>query len=339
MANRDTLAIGASAGGVEALLKLAESLPREFPATVLVTMHLASHTRSVLDDLLSRAGPLPASFARDKERLRKGHIFIAPPDRHLILEGDRLLLGRGPRENRARPAIDPMMRSVALCCGPRAIGIVLTGTLSDGASGLWAIGQCGGMTVVQDPSDATFPDMPTNALNRLRPDHVVTLAAMPNLLNSLVSQPEGEPMPVPESIQFEVEIAKGSSATIAEMDQIGARSPFACPDCHGAMWELDEGEVVRYRCHVGHTYTAEVLSLVLDETLRRALASALRALEERRTLLKGLQRQAERSKHSRLAASWAHRAQEAEQELVVLRNSIARLDRIVAPDEGARAAE
>jgi len=339
MANRDVVAIGASAGGVEALIRLAEKFPADFPAAVLITIHLASHARSVLDDLLNRAGRLPARFAADDERLRKGHIYIAPPDRHLILEGEKLLLGHGPRENNTRPAIDPMMRSVAICCGARAIGVVLTGTLNDGASGLWAIGQCGGITVVQDPSDAAFPDMPLNAMNRLQPDHVVTLAAMPRLLASLVTQPAGEPMPVPESVQFEVAVAKGGHSSIAEMDRIGKRSAFACPDCHGAMWEIDEGELVRYRCHVGHTYTAELLSVALDEQLRRAISSALRALEERRALTLRLQAQAEQSDQARLAASWAERAREIERELGVIRESIARLDEITARAESRRAAE
>src|SRR5579885_104823 len=339
MANRDVVAIGASAGGVEALIRLAEKFPADFPAAVLITIHLASHARSVLDDLLNRAGRLPARFAADDERLRKGHIYIAPTDRHLIVEGDKLLLGHGPRENNTRPAIDPMMRSVAVCCGARAIGVVLTGTLDDGASGLWAIDQCGGITVVQDPSDAAFPDMPVNALNRLRPDHVVTLAAMPRLLASLVTQPAGAPMAVPESIEFEVAVAKGAHSTIAEMDRIGKRSALACPDCHGAMSEIDEGELVRYRCHVGHTYTAELLSVALDEHLRRAISSALRALEERRTLTRRLQAQAEQSHQPRIAASWAARAEEIERELGVIRDSIARLDEIAARSESRRAAE
>lgn len=338
MANRDVLAIGASAGGVEALVRLAEHLPGDFPAAILITVHVPSTSRSVLDELLSRAGPLPASIASGGERLRNGRIFIAPSDRHLLMEDDHLLLGHGPRENWARPAIDPMMRSVAVCCGPRAVGAVLTGTLTDGASGLWAIDQCGGMTVVQDPSDAAFPDMPSNALSRLHPDHIVALAEMPHLLGSLVSQPEGEHVPTPESIQFEVEIAKGAYSSIADMDRIGRRSAFACPDCHGIMWEINEGELVHFRCHVGHTYTDELLSLAVDENLRRALASALRALEERRTLLKGLQKQAERT-NSRIAGSWAQDVKEVEQELAVLRNSVARLKRMKAQGEATRAAE
>jgi two-component system chemotaxis response regulator CheB len=281
MANRDVLAVGTSAGGVAALLFLAKRLPRELPASVLVTIHLPRHGPSSLDDIHSRAGPLPATFATDNDILHKGRIYIAPPDRHLIVDGDRLSLGEGPRENNTRPAIDPMLRSAGACCGPRTVGVVLTGTLGDGASGLWAVGQCGGMTVVQDPKDAEFAEMPLTALNRARPDHVVGLADMPALLDSLAHQPAGEARPVPRSIRYEVEIARGGPGSMNEMDGIGRRSVLACPDCGGVMWEIDEDELVRFRCHVGHTYTAEVMSLALDENLRRGLASALRALEER----------------------------------------------------------
>jgi len=254
----------------------------------------------------------------------------------LIID-DRVVLGRGSRENNSRPAIDPMLRSVAGCCGSRSIGVVLTGTLHDGASGLWAVDQCGGISVVQDPSDAAFPDMPLNALTRLNPDHVVTLAAMPDLLASLVLQPAGAPMPVPESIRFEIDIAKGQPSSIESMDRLGRRSPLACPECHGVMWEIDEGALVRYRCHVGHTFTAELVSLALDDNLRRGLASALRALEERRELARTLREQAERNSQPLLAASWARRAEEFESELEVIRDAIRRLDSLAHAEHKAAA--
>jgi two-component system, chemotaxis family, protein-glutamate methylesterase/glutaminase len=339
MANRDILAIGTSAGGVEALLFLARSFPPEFPAAIFVTIHLPSRFRSSLDEVLDRAGPLSAVFANDGDTLRKGRIYIAPADRHMLVEDDRIVLGRGSRENNARPAIDPMLRSVAACCGPRTVGVVLTGTLTDGASGLWAVDQCGGVTVVQDPSDAAFPEMPANALNRLQPDHVVRLKDMPKLLSHLALQPAGDVMPVPQSVEFEIEIAKGSHASIDDMDGVGRRSGLACPDCHGAMWEIDEGNLVRYRCHVGHTYTAELMSIALDDNLRRALGSALRALEERRALARRLERQADRGRLPHLAATWARRAEEFQDELNVIRDSIERLDRIRVREEKRAAAE
>jgi two-component system chemotaxis response regulator CheB len=339
MANRDILAIGASAGGVEALTYLAKNFPTNFPAAVLVTVHLSSEGGSVLDEILDRSGPLPAAFANGHDNLKKGHIYIAPVDRHLIVDDHRLLLGRGSRENNSRPAIDPMMRSAAACCGPRTVGVVLTGTLNDGASGLWAIDQCGGITVVQDPGDAQYRDMPTNALNRVRPDHVVGLAAMPQLLNELALQPAGEIMPVPDSVKFEVEIAKGGHATIDDMNRIGRPSGLACPECHGAMWEINEAGLVRYRCHVGHTYTAALMNIALDENLRRALGSALRALEERRSLARRLEKQARQNNQLYLAASWARRAEEFERELDVIRYSVSRMEELAVRHENERAAE
>ena len=342
MANRDVLAIGTSAGGVEALLFLAKRLSRELPAAIFVTIHLPSHSRSALDDVLTRAGPLPAQFARAGDVVRKGHIYIAPPDRHLLLEGERVALGEGPRENNARPAIDPMLRSTALCCSARAIGVVLTGTLGDGASGLWAIRHGGGITVVQDPKDAAFPEMPLTALNRAKPDHVVSLGEMPLLLERLVNQPAGEARPLPRSIVYEVEVARTGRGSMEEMDTFGRRSVLACPDCGGVMWEIDEEDLLRYRCHVGHTYTAEVMSLALVENLRRALASALRALEERVALARKLYQQAVDGGHRLLAETWAEKAREFEREMEVIRGSIRRMDRIAAAaDEpkGARAAE
>jgi two-component system chemotaxis response regulator CheB len=334
MGNRDVIAIGTSAGGVEALIHLARNFPPDLPASVLVTIHLSSYHRSALDEILTRAGPLPAHFATEGQPYRKGHIYIAPHDRHLLVEGERLALGSGPRENNSRPAIDPMLRSVAACCGARAVGVVMTGTLGDGASGLWAVQQCSGMTVVQDPHDAAFAEMPLTALTRVHPDHVTPLAEMPRLLASLARQPAGEQVPIPQTIAFEADIARGGHATMDDMDDLGRRSVLACPDCHGVMWEIDEGELVRYRCHVGHAYTAELMSVALDGSLRRALASALRALEERLALARKLQHQAERQHHPLLADNWSRKASEFQQELEIIRDAVRRMD-VIAQSQPA----
>ena len=216
MANRDLLAIGASAGGFEALRFLVGKFPRDLPASVLVVLHLPSQFRSELDAILTGSGPLPAGFAADGEPLNRGRIYIGHPGSHLIADGDRLRLGLGPRENNARPAIDPMLRSVGLCCGPRAVGVVLTGTLGDGAAGLVALKQCGGITVVQDPDDAAYPEMPIAALRRAKPDHVAPLAAMPALLTTLVGQPAGSPVQVPEMMRYEVEIARSGRSSMRD---------------------------------------------------------------------------------------------------------------------------
>jgi two-component system chemotaxis response regulator CheB len=336
MANRDVVAVGTSAGGVEALVFLAKHFHRDFPASVLVTIHLPSHARSELDVILSRSGPLPAFFASEGDVLKRGFIYLAPPNRHLILDGERLALGEGARENNSRPAIDAMLRSTAVCCAPRTIGVVLTGTLGDGASGLWAVRRMGGITVVQDPKDAAFSEMPLTALNRAKPDHVTPLSDIPALLENLVRQPAGEPRPVPRSIRYEVDIARNGHSSMDEMDTIGRRSVLACPDCGGIMWEIDEGDLSRYRCHVGHTYTAEVMSLALDENLRRALATALRALEERVALARKLKKQAAEGGHRLLAQTWEGKSREFEREMEVIRNSIRRVDQLAAGSEGPK---
>lgn len=338
MANRDILAIGTSAGGVEALAFLAKRFHPQFPASVLVTIHVPSQSRSTLDELLSRAGPLPAQFASDGDVLKKGRIYIAPSNRHLIVDGHRLVLGEGARENHARPAVDPMLRSAAVCCGARAVGVVLTGTLSDGASGLWAVKRAGGISVVQDPKDAEFSEMPFTALNRAQPDYVVRLSDMPALLDSLVHQQAGDVKPVPRSLQFEVDIARGAHGTMDEMDGIGRRSVLACPDCGGVMWEINEGELSRFRCHVGHAYTAEMMSLALDENLQRALASAERALEERLALARKLNKQALDAGHRLLAEIWAERTREFEREMEIIRASIRRMDQLAADIDAAKRA-
>ena len=330
MAHRDILAIGTSAGGFDALRFLAGEFQRDFPASILVVIHLPSQFRSTLDAILTQAGPLPATFAVDGEKFEKSHIYIAPPGRHLLVVSEELRLGSGPRENNTRPALDPLFRSAGLCCGPRTIGAVLTGTLGDGAAGLLALKQCGGITVVQDPGDAAFPEMPTTALTLSQPDHVVSLAGMPALFADLVRRPVGQPVPATEAIAYEVDIAGGRRGSMSEMDRTGRRSLFACPDCHGVMWEMNEGELVRYRCHVGHAYSAELMSLALDENLARALGSALRALDERTAIARKLERQATDAGRTRIATSWADRARELEGEAKIIRDSARRTDELAA---------
>jgi two-component system chemotaxis response regulator CheB len=333
MDNRDILAIGTSAGGVEALMHLARTFRADFPASILVTIHLSNRFDSALDELLTQAGPLKAEFARHGDLLRKGRIYVAPPDRHLLIADERVHLGFGPRENNARPAIDPMLRSIAVCCCNRAVGVVLTGTLGDGASGLWAIKECGGLTVVQDPRGAAFSEMPQAALERSQPDHVVDLERMPLLLDSLAHQPAGEARATSANVHYEVQIARDGGGSMSNMDRLGRRSVLSCPDCQGVMWEIDEDALMRFRCHVGHTYAADLMSLALDENLRRALGSAQRALEERVTLARKLHKQAQHDKYPLLAETWSAKVHECEQEMKVIRDSIQRMESIAAHEE------
>jgi two-component system chemotaxis response regulator CheB len=330
MSNRDVLAIGTSAGGVKALQFLASEFPSDFPASVLIVIHLPAHFDSMFDSILTLAGPLPAHFARDGMTMERGHVYIGPPDSHLIVDGDKLRLGQGPRENNARPAIDTLFRSVALCCGHRSVGVMLTGSLGDGASGLHTLHEYGGRTVVQDHADAAFSGMPEAALTRFQPDHVTSLAGMPELLRRLVSQPRGTPVKPSANLIYEVDVAKGGNTSMSQLDHMGQRSLLACPDCHGVMWEIKEGNLLYYRCHVGHAYTAELMSLALDEALRRALNSGRRALDERIALTRTLYKQAQDAGHRHLAESWSRKLAECEREAGILRDALRLFDHLAA---------
>ena len=337
MGNRNILAIGTSAGGVEALQFLASRLDADLPAAVLVTIHLPSGGGSTLDKLLSHRGALPAKFAEDGESLRHGVIYLAPPDRHLLIADGHVRLGHGPRENNSRPAVDPMLRSAALYGADRTIGVVMTGTLGDGASGLCSLAECGGLIVVQDPSDAAFAEMPRNALQRVSPDHIVPLAQMPELLTQLVRQPAGEARIPPNLLKYEVEVALTGHAGIMEIDRFARRSPLTCPDCHGTMWEIDEGDLLRYRCHIGHAYTVDLMSIALDESLRRALATALRTLEERVALARKLEMDARQRQKMSVAADWERRGKEYQKEVGAVRAAILRIDSLEVSQRTKRA--
>lgn len=333
MANRDILAIGTSAGGVEALMQLVKGLEPELRAMVLVTIHLPATYRSSLDELLSKSGPLPAHFAEHGEEFCSGRICIAPPNRHLLVDGEKLWLGAGARENYARPSVDVMFRSAAVCCGGRMIGVILTGTLGDGASGLWTAAQCGAITVVQDPRSAAFAGMPDTALERVQADHIVDLPNMALLLNELVHQPACKTLPAPRGAKLELAAARSGDGDMAAMDEMWRRSLLSCPECQGVMWEIDEGQLVRYRCHAGHAFTDEVMSAALDESLSKGIATAKRVLEERVMLAQRLHKQAIENGHPLTAATWVDRIAEYQVEMETVVKAILRIEAIAASSQ------
>jgi two-component system chemotaxis response regulator CheB len=275
--NHDIVVVGASAGGVEGLRTIAARLPADLPAAVFVVVHMAAEGRGLLPQLLDKAGPLAAVEAGEGARIERGRIYVARPDHHLLLEDNRMVLVRGPKENRSRPAVDPLFRSAALQYGPRVIGVVLTGSLDDGAAGLAAIKSRGGLAVVQDPHDALFPSMPRAALRAVQADHVVPLSEIAAVLARLVPTPAG-PAPKPED-QLRVEVSMGTGQP-EDIDRLGPQSPYGCPECGGVLNEVDDVAVLRFRCRVGHAYTAETLAAEQDQTIEGSLWAALRALEE-----------------------------------------------------------
>ena len=313
-ASRDVVVIGASAGGVSALRDLVAGLPADFPAAVAVVLHLGSRRPSQLAEILDAAGPLPAVTARDGQRLNRGCIHVAPPNRHLLVAGDHLHLRRGPKENMARPAIDVLFRTAAVSCTSRVIGVVLTGMLDDGTAGLSAIKRCGGLAVVQDPADAPFPDMPRSALAQVDVDHVRPLAALPGLLAELVATAAPAPPEVPPELRAEALLAAQELDAPADQHAFGTLSPFTCPECHGSLWEVEDGGMVRYRCHTGHAYTERMLGLAQVETLEETLYDALRAQKERALLLLAMAERARRHGAPDAAADLEHRAAECDED-------------------------
>jgi two-component system chemotaxis response regulator CheB len=277
MAGRDIIVIGASAGGVEALVHVVRDLPRGFPASLFVVCHYPPGGKSALPTILSRSGPLLATHASDGEPFNLGQIYVAPPDRHLLLEpGGVMRLTRGPRENHNRPAVDPLFRSAARHYGERVIGVVLTGALYDGAAGLLAIRGAGGLAVVQDAADASVAAMPYNATQIAGADRVVRLAEMGPLLVGLVQRPlipAGGGSAVDPMEQMP-EVVREDMDDQIHNGRAGDVSIYTCPECGGALWQVDQKGLTQFRCHVGHAYNGEAFLAEQSERLEAALWTA-----------------------------------------------------------------
>jgi len=282
---RDLVVVGGSAGGVEALKAFVAALPRDLPAAVLVALHVPPTSRSMLADILDRAGPLPVVAAKDGMPLEPGQVIVAHPDAHLLVVDGTVALGPGARENGHRPSHDAMMRSAALARGPQVVGVVLTGLLDDGAAGLVCIERYGGACIVQDPDDADFPSMPRHALAAVPSARSVPLAELAGEVVRAVSEPVSGSPEVPEDVRIrdEVELtsALGQTPTMPDGAPAGQPSAYACPDCHGVLNTIPEEGVLRFRCRTGHAWTADSLVARQSDSLEEALWTALRVLEER----------------------------------------------------------
>jgi two-component system chemotaxis response regulator CheB len=321
---KDIIVVGASVGGIEALRTIAGGLPQDFPASVFVVVHTAPEAPGVLADILDRAGSLPAAFATDGERLQPGRIYVAPPDRHLIIEPNRIRLTRGPKENRFRPAVDPLFRSAAQVYGPRVIGVILTGYLDDGTAGLWAVKQLGGTAIVQDPHEALAPSMPASAMRQVRVDHCLPIGEIAPLLVRLTSAPLDEEgaYEVPDEMDIEVKIAKEHTALDVGVLKLGEPSNYACPECHGVLLQLKEEKRVRFRCHTGHAYSVDSLLAEISEGVEDSLWNAIRSIEESVLLLRHMAEHLDESENGHTSEKFLARAKEAERRADVVRQAV-----------------
>ncbi len=309
---RDIVVIGASAGGVEALRTLLAGLPADLPAAVLIVTHGGARERSALPLVLGRASRLAVEQAVDRAPLRRGRVFVAAPDHHLLIEGEALRVVRGPKENRQRPSIDTLFRSAAVCCGPRVIGVVLSGLLDDGTAGLWAIKWRGGVAIVQDPADATFGDMPQNALDNVAVDQVEPVSRIPAAIARLVGEPSPVSItrPATDAMTRENEMADEGNEDPARERRVppGTPSALTCPECHGSLWELADEGPLRFRCRVGHAFSSESLQEEQSQAAEAALWAAVRNLDESAAFAEAVRARLEASGNPRLARRYGERS-------------------------------
>lgn len=292
MANRDIVVIGGSAGAITALQTLVKGLPKDFNAAIFVVVHLSPDSPNVLPHILGRAGKLPAANARHGETIEPGRIYVAPPDHHLLVQSPgQIHISYGPKENRFRPAVDPLFRSAALAFGPRVVGVVLSGGLDDGTAGLLAIKQAGGIALVQDPEEAEAPSMPASALRHVEVDRTLKVGQIPACLTKLVSEPI-EPLSaiatrpaMPKQLEIEVKVQSVENNRETAIRDLGEPSLFTCPECHGTLIQIRHGQPVRFRCHTGHAYTSATLETELGGKIEDALWITIRSLEEHAMLL------------------------------------------------------
>jgi two-component system chemotaxis response regulator CheB len=307
---RDIIVIGGSAGALEALRALLSNLPADLPAAIFVVVHVGQ--TSVLPAVLEQWSALPVVPAESGAAVERGRIHVAVPGLHLLLHDRHILLRRGPRENGARPAVDALFRSAAASWCNRVIGVVLSGSLSDGTAGLRAIKRCGGLAVVQEPREAMAPSMPRSALQNVAVDYVSQVTDMPTLLDRLIREPAGTAPEVPLDIRLEAAIAAQELADMRVDERLGTISPFTCPECHGALWELGDRPMLRFRCHVGHAYTADAVLAAQGEEVERRLGTLQRAHQERAALARRMAEAERVEKRFHLADRLETRAREYE---------------------------
>jgi len=324
--------IGASAGGVRALKRLASELPAGLEAAILITIHIAPSGPGLLPEILSGVGPLPSVHGYTGQPLQRGHVYVAPPDLHMLIGAQgRIRLSPGPKENGTRPAIDPMFRSAALTFGPEVIGVVLTGHLDDGTGGLFAIKQCGGIAIVQDPTDAEVPSMPANAAQHVAADYSVPLTELAPLLVRLIREPvKREQRVMSDQLKIETQIMENPEEFSRAVTQIGDPSLLTCPECHGTLLRVRDQHLVRFRCHTGHGFSAQTLLDGLDEETEEAIWNAVRTLQEGAMLREHLAQHAQDAGSEDAARTLLGEAQTKLQRAKTLRSIVARTR--AAPD-------
>ena len=326
MSRCNVIVVGASAGGVEALVGLVSQLPADLEAAVAVALHTPEHSPSLLPSILERNGQLKASHTEDGEALLHGRIYVAPPGRHLLVKRHTVRAVNGPHENGHRPAVDPLFRTAARAHRRRAMGVILSGSLDDGTAGLLSIKAHGGAALVQDPHDALFDGMPTSAIENVSVDFVGSVDAIARELvrrTELLAGGQTED-PVSEESTDELDVVEMDRGTSNPDTWNAVPSQFTCPECHGSLWEVRDGALVRYRCRTGHAYSPGTLASEQTHSIEEALFTAMRALEENASLLRRLHAQAHERGQARSAARFLSQAESIDVRIQIIRDALNR---------------
>ena len=314
--------IGASAGGLEAVKRVCRDFSPQLPAAVFIVIHTSSETTGRLVRVLQRHVRLPIALAEDGDPIVPGRILLAPPDRHLTVDGDRVRLGSGPKEHGFRPAIDPLFRTAAASSGSAAIGVILSGALNDGTAGLAEIKRRGGLAFVQHPDEAELRSMPEKALEQVAVDGVLLVDQIgPAIVNATRDHPPGRPRRAHASVDRAIVGTPG----LQHAARPGHLTNYTCPDCGGTLTERDENGTRWFECHVGHVFSGDSLVLEQNDALDQALWTALRTLEEAIDLRRKLGEDAARRQLLHSARAWQRQREDLEDRAETVRRAL-RLD-------------
>lgn len=323
MEKRNIIVIGGSTGGFEGFKKIVQDLPPDLDASIFIVWHMSPNIRGILPEVLNKLNTIRAAHAIDNETIESNRIYVAPPDHHLLIEDGRIRVTHGPKENRFRPAVDPLFRSAAYTYGKRVIGVVLSGGLDDGTAGLWRIKYSGGLAVVQDPADAEVASMPENALREVAVDHCVPIANMAGLLIKLSQEIIGVSAHIKDDkTKIEINIAAEENALRQGSLDIGVLSPYTCPECHGVLSKIMDGDLARFRCHTGHAYSADTLMASVTEKIEDSLYSAVRGMDESMLLLNHIGDHYAEANQPKLAAVYFRKAKEALERSNLVRTAV-----------------
>ena len=325
MSKRNIIVIGTSAGGFEALKTIVAGLPADLDASIFIVWHMAPDVTGILPQVLNKYGQLDAANARDGEAIMPGRIYVSPPDQHLLIDDGYVRVTHGPKENRFRPAVDPLFRSAAYTYGSRVIGVVLTGALDDGTSGLWTIKEAGGLAVVQNPADAEVSSMPENALAAVAVDYCLPASEIAGLLVTLSQETAPQitnSMKQTARTKAEIDSAAEDSEAALALFKSGKLTPYTCPDCGGVLAQLQEGGRSRFRCHTGHAFSSDALLVAVSEQIEHGFYSAIRRVDEGVMLLNHLGDHFAEDNDPKLAALYFKKAKEAQTRADLVRRAV-----------------